>query len=218
MSGTNTRLVAALFLLAPLTACAMDIAVSGLYPGKAIIEVNGGPPRALAVGETSPEGVKLLSASSDQAVVEYRGRRETLTFGAGTRLGAAPASVDAGIPSARLIANGQGHFFTTGTINGQSVRFLVDTGASMVVLSGKEARRLGLNYLYAPREMVQTANGTIPVHRVTLDTVRVGEIVLHDVGAAVIDGSLPAMLLGMSFLNRTEMKRDGDVMTLIKHY
>ena len=218
MDSANTRLVAAVFLLAPLAAFATDITVSGLFPGKAIVQIDGGSPRTLSVDETSPEGVKLISASSDAAVVEYQGRRETLSVGAGTRLGALPSSADAGTPRTLLTADARGHFVASGTVDGQTVRFLVDTGASTVVLSGKEARRLGLNYLRALRAIVQTANGTASVYRITLDTVRVGEIVMHNVDAAVTERDLPVMLLGMSFLNRTEMKRDGDVMTLIKRY
>ena len=218
MHSANTRLVAAVFLLAPLVVSAADISGSGLFPGKAIIQIDGGSPRTLAVGQTSPEGVRLISANSDAAVVEYQGRRETLSVGSGTRLGAPPPAVDAGIPRAVLTADARGHFLTSGAVNGQSVRFLVDTGASVVVLSGRQARRLGLNYLRAPRSVVQTANGTASVYRVTLDTVEVGGIVLHNVDAAVTDSELPVMLLGMSFLNRTDMKRDGDVMTLIKRY
>jgi len=191
--------------------------VSGLYAGKAIVQVDGGRPRTLAVGDTSPEGVKLLSATSEAAVVEYQGRRETLTTGQGTRMGSIATSA-AAAGRTTLTADVRGHFVTTGTVNGQTVRFLVDTGASVILLSASEARRLGINYLSALRTGVQTANGRTTVYRVKLDTVKIGDIVMNNVDAAVTDNELPVMLLGMSFLNRTEMKRDGDVMTLTKRY
>lgn len=191
--------------------------MSGLYAGKAIVQVDGGRPRTLAVGDTSPEGVKLLSATSEAAVVEYQGRRETLTTGQGTRMGSIATSA-AAAGRTTLTADVRGHFVTTGTVNGQTVRFLVDTGASVILLSASEARRLGINYLSALRTGVQTANGRTTVYRVKLDTVKIGDIVMNNVDAAVTDNELPVMLLGMSFLNRTEMKRDGDVMTLTKRY
>lgn len=200
----------------PLAAGAAEIAVSGLFPGKAIIQLDGGRPRTVAAGETTPEGVTLISATSRAAVVEYQGRRETLSPGAGTRMGPGTSGVSGSVTT--LTADSRGHFITTGTINGQSVRLMVDTGASAVVLSSSEARRLGVAYRSAPRASVQTANGVLGVYRVKLDTVKVGEIVAHNVDAVITESEQSVMLLGMSFLNRTEMKRDGDVMTLTRRY
>jgi aspartyl protease family protein len=65
---------------------------------------------------------------------------------------------------------------------------------------------------------VNTANGTAPVYRVTLNTVKVGDIELHQVDAVVHENGLPFTLLGMSFLNRTEMRREGTQMILTKRY
>jgi len=66
---------------------------------------------------------------------------------------------------------------------------------------------------------VQTANGTAAVYLVKLDAVRVGDITVNNVDAVVVeDGKLGIALLGMSFLNRMEMKRAGDTLTLIKRY
>ena len=107
----------------------------------------------------------------------------------------------------------------TGSINGLSVRFLVDTGATSIALSTDEARRLGINYLSGVRAQGSTASGTVPIYRVRLDNVRVGDITLNNVEAAILEGSgLKIALLGMSFLNRTAMKRDGDTLTLTRRY
>ena len=104
-------------------------------------------------------------------------------------------------------------------MNGVSLRFLVDTGASSVVLSSADARRAGVSYLAGTRVLTQTANGVVPVYTVKLDTLRVGDITLNNVDAAVIEGDkLPIALLGMSFLNRMEMKRDGMTLTLIRRF
>jgi aspartyl protease family protein len=213
----DIRAAAALFLCVPVVTHGGEIAVNGLFPGKAIVQIDGGRPRTIAVGDTTPEGVKLLSATADAAVVEYQGRRETLSPGQGTRMAAGGAATT-GAGTTLLTADARGHFVTTGLVNGQSVRFMVDTGASAVVMSANEAKRLGIDYRSAGRAAVQTANGIVQVYRVKLDTVGVGAIVAHNVDGVVTEGDLPVLLLGMSFLNRTDMKRDGDVMTLTRRY
>jgi len=77
-------------------------------------------------------------------------------------------------------------------------------------MNSREAVRLGLNCRGGSRERAMTANGTIVVHAVKLDTIRVGGIEMHNVDAVVHDGDHPTLvLLGMSFLNRVDMRRDG---------
>ena len=99
-----------------------------------------------------------------------------------------------------LTADGQGHFLTIGTINGITVRFLVDTGASLISMSGSDAKRLGLNYTAGQKGAVSTANGIVPAYRVKLDEVRIGDITLNNVDGVVHAGNaLPVVLLGMSF-------------------
>jgi aspartyl protease family protein len=99
------------------------------------------------------------------------------------------------------------------------VRFLVDTGASLISMGASEAKRLGIDYTSGQRTASATANGVVPTYRVKLDEVKVGEITLNNVDGMVhITDNLPSTLLGMSFLNRMEMKRDGGKMTLIKRF
>jgi aspartyl protease family protein len=99
------------------------------------------------------------------------------------------------------------------------VQFLVDTGATTITLPSAEARRLDINYLGGQRGYTQTANGRAAAYRVSLDTVKIGDITLHAVEAIVLEGDgLKIALLGMSFLNRTEMRRDGQALTLIRRY
>jgi aspartyl protease family protein len=197
---------------------AADITVSALFNGKAVVVIDGGKPRTLSVGQVSPEGVKLLAASSESAVFELNGQRQTLTTGQGTRIGAAAPTGGSG--QTTLIADSRGHFITTGSVNGVSVQFMVDTGASSVAMSMAEARRLGINYLAGQRGLVSTANGVIPMYRVKLDNVRVGDITLNNVDGVVLEGAGLGnySLLGMSFLNRTQMNRDGDRLTLTRRY
>lgn len=187
--------------------------VVGLTAGKAVLTIDG-KPRTLGVGAVSPEGVRLVAASSDGAVVEIDGRRQALTLGSGTyRANSSPSA------GAILAGDARGHYFTTGSINGVGVKFLVDTGATLISLSDREAKRLGVNYLRGERGMVATANGPAAVYRTKLDEVRVGDIVLHNVDAWVIEGDrLSTALLGMSFLNRVDMKRDGANLVLTKRF
>jgi aspartyl protease family protein len=204
-------------MLASAPAAPADVHVVALTAGKAVVSINGGKPRTLAIGQVSPEGVKLLSADSQSATFEIEGQRRTLGPGEGAAV--ATTAFKSASDTATLIADSSGHFITTGVVNGTTLRFLVDTGATSVVLSSADARRIGINYLAARRSFTQTANGVIPVYNVKLDTIRVGDITLSGVDAAVIEGDrLPIALLGMSFLNRMEMRRDGTTMTLIRRY
>jgi aspartyl protease family protein len=108
---------------------------------------------------------------------------------------------------------------TLGQINGGTVQFLVDTGATAIAIPSADARRLGINYLNGQRGYTETANGRATAYRITLDTVTVGGITLHSVEAVVLEGNgLNVALLGMTFLSRTEMKRDGQSMTLVKRF
>jgi aspartyl protease family protein len=207
--------LSALLLSAVGVARATDVSVTGLFTGKAMLSLNGGAPRMVSAGQ-SIDGVKLISADSSAAVLEVDGKRKTLGLGQGISVGGGSSS---GSQSVTLTANSQGHFVTLGSINGATTRFVVDTGATFVSLSGAEARRLGIDYTKGERGAMSTANGMVPAYKVTLNTIRVGDISMNQVDAAVIEGgSPPVTLLGMSFLNRVEMKRDGDTMTLKKRY
>jgi len=213
----NLRSVILLFILAAGAAAAADINVVGLTAGKAVVSIDGGKPRTLSVGQVTPEGVKLIAATSESAVFEVNGERRTLAVGQGAAV--ANTSAARGGDTVTLFADSRGHFTTVGVVNGISLRFLVDTGASSVVLSSTDARRAGVNYLAGRRALTQTANGVVPIYAVKLDSLRIGDITLNNVDAAVIEGSgLPIALLGMSFLNRMEMKRDGMTLTLIRRY
>ena len=191
--------------------------MTALFSGKAVVVVNGGKPRTLSAGDSTPEGVKLVSATSEAAVIEFEGKRRSLGVGQGTRVVSAPAAASSG--KVVLKADGRGQFFADGWINGNVVRFLVDTGATTIALSAPEARRLGINYAQGTRMLGRTASGTVVGFGVKLATVRIGDITLHNVDAYVLEGDGPHVpLLGMSFLNRTQMNRDGDTLTLVRRY
>ena len=201
----------ALVLAGP--AAATDLNVVGLFGAKAVVSINGSPPRTLSVGQRSPEGVQLVAVDRETATFEVDGQRRTLRLGQAyvSRAAAAGGSVT-------LKADARGMFLTEGQVNGGSVRFLVDTGATLVALPVGDAKRLGLNYIGGERGIAQTAGGPTPAYRIKLDTVRVGDITVHSVDAMVFESGLPIALLGMSFLNRTEMKRECETMVLTKRF
>jgi aspartyl protease family protein len=221
LTGRTMRHLSAVllaFLLAPGVAAAADVAVVGLFANKAVVVVDGGKPRTLSVGQTTPEGVRLISADSESATFEIDGKRETLTPGQNGPV-ASSAPADSGRKKIVITADSRGHFFTTGSINGVSTRFMVDTGATTIALSSVEAKRTGVNYLAGSKVLTQTANGVVPVYRVRLEAVDIRGIKMSNVEAIVIEGGrLPVALLGMSFLNRMEMRREGDTMMLIQRY
>jgi aspartyl protease family protein len=203
-----------LWLAAP--AAATDVTVVGLSSTRASVSINGASPRWLAVGQRSPGGVVLVAVDRESATFEIDGKRRALKMN--QAYVAARTAGGGGGSSVTLKADARGHFIADGQVNGGAVRFLVDTGATTIALPAADARRLGINYLKGDRGLVQTANGTASAYRVKLDTVRLGDITMNGVDAVVLEGGLTTPLLGMSFLNRTEMKRDGETMVLTKRF
>lgn len=195
------------------SAAAADIGVIGLFPGKAVLVVEGASPKTFSVGNTIIEGVTLVSVNDSSATIEANGKRQTIAIGGHINRTAPSATA-----SVTLQADGRGHFVARGQINGGSMSMLVDTGATMIALSSSDATRLGINYRQGQRGYVNTANGSAPVYLVKLNTVKVGDIELNQVDAVVQEAGLPFALLGMSFLNRTEMRREGQQMTLTKRF
>jgi aspartyl protease family protein len=196
-------------------AAAQEVSVVALFEGKALLTVDNGKPRTVRTGETYA-GVKLISANSEEAVISINGKRQRLRLGEGVY---STAQVPSGQATVTLTPDRRGHFITSGTINGASMSFLVDTGATMVSMGLEDARRAGVNYLAGTRGQSQTANGVTPVYQVKLDTVKLGDITLNDVDGVVHEkSSLPVVLLGMSFLGQLEMRREGKSLMLTKRY
>lgn len=194
---------------------AAELSLFALFKGKAIVQVDG-TRRVLAVGETSPEGVKLVSTDTEneEAVVQVGGKRESL------KLGVIMGAFDSGAPeSVTLYADGRGFFHADGSINGYPVTFLVDTGANTVAMNSAVAKGAGIDFTSGRRGYATTASGYAPMYGISINTIKVGGIVMHNVAAGVIDGPQPnPPLLGMSFLSAMEMKREGNQMTLTRRY
>lgn len=200
------------FLFSP-GVLATEINVTGLFKNKAMVVINGNKPRVLAVGQME-QGARLIAADAQSATFWVDGQRRVLEMGqsyAGKGRDERPV--------VSLNADARGHFSASGFINGRSLEFLVDTGASSIAISTQEADRLELSYRNGQPGKVSTANGTATAYRVLFNNVRVGGISLNMVPGVVVEGGgLPVALLGMSFLNQVNMKREGSVMTLTQRY
>lgn len=196
-----------------LGALAVDVALVGLLPGRAMVLIDGGKRQTVAVGATTPEGVELVAIESGAAVFEIEGKRRRMQIGQSV-----VSSASSDRPTTTLTADTRGHFITQGSVNGVTMKFLVDTGATFISMGASDARRARIDASKGTPGMTMTANGTIRVWKVKLAHVKLGGITLADVDATVHEHDMPVVLLGMSFLNRMEIRRDGPSMTLTQRY
>jgi aspartyl protease family protein len=195
-------------------AAAQTVTLNGHIGAHKALLVIDGQPHTVAVG-TSVHGVRLLSLNEAQAEVEVGGARRTLALGAGPVRGTGEAGA-ARSKEIVLTAGRNGHFRALGQINGRAVEFMVDTGASSIVIGQAEADLLGLDYKNGQMGIARTANGDAPFRRIVLSSVRIGDVEVANVEAAVIPFSQGIVLLGNSFLQRFQMRRENDVMRLEK--
>jgi aspartyl protease family protein len=188
--------------------------VVGLFSGKALVSINGGAPQSIGAGQTK-NGVKLISADSESATFIVEGKRQTLRMGQAASVAGSsgPATSD----PVSLYADSRGHFTGNLSINGASLKYLVDTGASTVAMNSGDAKFAKIDYEKGEKASASTANGVVEVYLVKLNTLKIGTITLNNVEATVHEGGSPSVvLLGMSALNKLDMKRDNSIMTLTK--
>lgn len=215
----------AIGLLVSTGAAALDVNVVGLFPNKAVVQIEGGALQTLSVGQKMRD-IILLSVERDGATFDIQGRRVALAIGPARR-SSSPSAVQtiaavqtspAGEANYAVVrTNERGDLYADGEVNGVPVRFAVDTGATFMTFPAREATRLGLDYHSGQKVVLETANGNAFAYRLKLDTVRVGDMALHNVDAVIMEGnSLPIALLGMSFLSRTDIRREGTTLTLTK--
>lgn len=208
-------LAAALLAAVAAAHAAGSVTLTGTIGSRAILIVDGAPPKTVAVGENY-KGVKLVSTGNEQAVVELDGKRLTLrmdtpvSIGGGSGTGTGNRIV--------LPADSRGHFMTQGIINGATVSFMLDTGATAVSMSTADATRIGVDFSKGQRVQMSTANGVAQGWRLRLQSVRVGDVEVYDIDAIVTQQPMPYILLGNSFINRFSMRRDADQMVLEKRY
>ncbi len=194
------------------TADKLNIAAPALFEGRAMLVING-ERRILKAGDISPEGVELVSANSKQAVIKINNEERIV------KLGSKISSVykERGKLSISLSPVQGGHYIAGGSINGHAVEFLVDTGATNVVVNQVLAERLGLRYKEGVSGRTATAAGVVDSYEIVLERVRLGDLEVRGIAANVLAGDSPhIVLLGNSFLNRMDIIREGAIMKIIE--
>jgi aspartyl protease family protein len=217
MKKQITRLIAVLLggLYTQLSLADTQVNIVGLYSNKAVLIINNGKPKTLSIGQTS-EGVKLLAADSKTATLQIEGKTRQLGMGQAATVGNVAVS---GVQSAILYADSAGHYLSDCQINGATLRFVLDTGATTVAMNSGDAKYANIDYKRGERVQVHTANGIVTAYSVTIATLKIGSITLNQVEGNVLEGGSPSVvLLGMSALNRLDMKRQDIALTLTKKY
>jgi aspartyl protease family protein len=199
----------------PVAAANAPVEAVGLFKDRAMIRVLG-VEHYLVVGQTSPEGAVLVASDAQRAVVRYKNETYQLTLS--DRVGgtfAPPSNATLSIAPDQI-----GQYRAQGSINGRPIDFLVDTGASLVAISERSAKALGIEYaMSTERAPVVTAQGQVDSYLVDLETLTIGGIQTHHVRAAVIPGNYPLeVLLGMSFLHKVKMEQQAGVLVLRQLY
>lgn len=149
------------------------------------------------VGQIAPEAEKRSVAADNTS-------RSDAVLNQAALAAAIPA--DNGISTEMTIRSGaNGHFQVTAEIDGTAVPFIVDTGASRIILTRQDAESIGL--FVGPQDFTQryqTANGIAKAAPVVLSSIRIGDLEMYDLQASVMEKGLSVSLLGMSFLSRLE--------------
>ena len=203
-----------LLLIALLSGSALAVervAVLALFPGKAMLDIDG-QRKVLSDGQSHPSGLKLLQATPREARVLVNGEERVLRLGSAVNASyAKPLAREI-----RLVKSNGNSFFIDGLINGQPVRMLVDTGASTVAVSEQQARDLGIRYvMHGSPTRVGTAGGLVTGYNVKLGSLKVGADTFQDVDAVVVQGAGPSYaLLGMNVLSRFDIEQRQNLMIL----
>jgi len=203
-----------IILQSPMALADNRLQLVGQFGKKAVLLING-TQRMLSINTTSPEGVQLLRVERDYVVVLDNGQKKTVDFT--THMSTQFDKKEA--TEVKIWADSKGSYVTNGSINGQVVHFLVDTGATSIAMNEVTAKRLGIDYRYTGRPMqAATASGITSGYAIKLNSVKVGNIQLNNVDAAVLEGGFPReVLLGMSFLSNVKLERNNNLM-ILKHY
>ncbi len=191
-----------------------DIAVVGLFRDTAVLRIAG-KQKLLKVGQVNQFGITLVSASNAGAVILIDGQKHLLTLSTDIH----KRYITKQKASELIAINAVGQYITHGSVNGQSVNFLIDTGATSIAMNSREARRLGINFTAVKPSQVITAGGPVKAYSILLERVKIGEIENRNIKAVVLEGNYPhVVLLGMSWLQYVEIIENAGVMKLTKKY
>lgn len=205
-----------IFGLAPsLWAASLKIEVVGLFKNAAVVKING-QQKILKLNKPDVTGATLVEANSKSAVIAVAGQQKRYYLGRaiGTQYQEHEAA------QVVIKRNDFGQYITSGSINGLNVTFLLDTGATTVAMNENTAKRLGIDYrLKGVEGQAMTAGGVTRSWMVKLDAVKVGEISVPGVAAAVIQGDAPHyVLLGMTYLDFVNFSEKNQAITLEKKF
>ena len=200
-------------LLCAFAACAQaaSVAFSGMLGDKALLIIDG-QARGVAVGATV-QGVKLVRIDGTQAQIEAGGKPQTLRMG-----GTAVVAGDSGGGGSRIVlpVGAGGHYSGLGAINGHTVQFLVDTGATTIAMGADVATQIGLDPANSTQSAAMTANGLVATRTITLGKVTIGDVTIYNVEAMVVPHAMPVVLLGNSYLSHFQMHSDSNSLVLDK--
>jgi aspartyl protease family protein len=181
------------------------ICYRGLSSGKALIDIDEFTVE-LTPGDSFRNIVKLLSANEEVIVLEISGKRYLYKKNSSRGTILAEGVILTHAPS--------GHYWAKGKVNGNDVTFIVDTGATHVVLNKEQAMALDIELGNKEVEM-GTASKIETVYQVLLDTVSVGDIKMHNIPALITKHTYPQEpLLGMSFLQHFDISQENGRMIL----
>lgn len=169
-----------------------------------------GKETVVKVGKTK-SGVTLIDIKNSVALLEVNGQRQQVSL-------SKQISGSYKKPLSRIVripSQEGGHYWVKGEMNGFSVDFIVDTGATMISMNLSTAKRLGINYEAGKGIRLSTANGITKAWLVEIKKVTVGKITKYNIAATVSsDDALPAVLLGNSFLNGLDISIENGVLIL----
>ena len=196
-----------------------NITINGLFKDKVVVTIDG-KQQILKKNKLTPEGVKLIKSNSKEATIEIDGISKVFTLD--EKIGNTfKTTSDDEKPysfkkSVTIKGDAMGMYKTSGQINGKTVEFLVDTGATLVSMSSGLAEQLKIKYEKGKKVQMMTAKGPSIAYVVELNKVKVGDIELYNIIGSVSDDMTGRTLLGMSFLGKLNMKREGKYMVLEK--
>ncbi|SBV33447.1 Aspartyl protease-like protein [uncultured Sphingopyxis sp.] len=171
---------------------------------------------AVSVGVASVAGRSTGDGDGARATAETPGGGNWTTQRSrrgGWSSASAPAAAGGEV---RLGRSGDSHFYADTEVDGTHIRMMVDSGASIVALTRRDAEAIGMDVDSLPiGGMARTAGGDVPMRTVTLDSIVVEGIEVRQVPAAVVDADMGVSLLGQSFLAKLDaVSVEGDMMTL----
>ena len=196
-----------------------NIIINGLFKDKVVVTIDG-KQQILKKNKLTPEGVKLIKSNSKEATIEIDGISKVFTLDEKIGNTFKTTSDDKKTTSFKkrvtIKADAMGMYKISGQINGKTVEFLVDTGATLVSMSSDLAEQLKIKYEKGKKVQMMTAKGPSIAYVVKLNKVKVGNIELYNITGSVSDDMTGRALLGMSFLGKLDMKREGKYMVLEK--